>query len=513
MQASTRSVRVATVAAVGLAVAAATAFALATQPRSYTLHYDNVLGTSMDLTIRAASDRAADAAESAALWQIDHDAKILSAYDPDSEFSRWFRTSGEPIRVSRELFDVLQLFDRWRERTAGALDASAEQAARVWRVAASTGRLPSDEDLAAAVSQIRQPHWRLDPVARTATHLSTTPLVLNSFTKSYIVDRAARAALASGPVRAAVVNIGGDLVARGAWTETVGVTDPLDNADNGTPLARLAVRNRAVATSGGYRRGFDVAGHHYSHIVDPRTGRPTGHVLSATVVAGDAVNAGALATALCVLAPEDGKALAAGVPDAEFLMVLADGREVASPGWRAIAAPVADHVRVTGPVATVYAAEQTWNPAFELAITLELARPDFRARRPYVAVWIEDKDRLPLRVLALWYESPRYLPELRAWSRADALRKMAEGTRVPSSVSGATRSPGRYTLAWDGKDQQGRLVKPGSYTVFIEVTREHGTYQLMRQALDFSGTPARVELPANVEVAGVVLDYHKISGR
>jgi thiamine biosynthesis lipoprotein ApbE len=493
--------------------ALAAAFALTGRSRPYTSHYDNLLGTSMDLTILAASDQAAHAAEAAVLGQIDHDAKILSAYDAASEFSRWVRTQGEPVAVSPELFEVLGLFDRWRDRTAGALDASSEQVARVWRVAATRGRLPSDADLAAAVAEVRQLHWRLDPVAQTATHLSSAALVLNSFTKSYIVDRAARAALASGAIRAAVVNIGGDLVARGDWTEDVGVTDPIDNADNATPMARLAARNRAVATSGGYRRGFDVAGHHYSHIVDPRTGRPTGHVLSATVVADDAVDAGALATALCVLTPEESEALAARVPGAQFLMVLADGREIASPGWRAVAAPVSAHVRVPSPLATVYAAEQTWNPSFELAITLELARPAGRARRPYVAVWIEDTARFPLRMIALWHEDPRYLKDLRAWSRADRLRAMAEGTPSVSSFSGATRSPGRYTLTWNGKDQRGRLVRPGTYTVFIEVAREHGTYQLMQQPLEFSGTPKHIELPGNIEVAGVVLDYHKIQDR
>ena len=150
--------------------------------------------------------------------------------------------------------------------------------------------------------------------ARTATHLDQTPIVLNSFTKSYIIDRAVHAALAGGAARGVVVNIGGDLVARGAWTETVGITDPLDNADNAAPLTRLAVRDRAVATSGSYRRGFDIGGRHYSHIVDPRTGRPASKVISATVVADRAADAGALATAFCVLAPETASGWRAACP-------------------------------------------------------------------------------------------------------------------------------------------------------------------------------------------------------
>ena len=97
---------------------------------------------------------------------------------------------------------------------------------------------------------------------RTRRRISiATPIILNSFTKSYIIDRAvARGARRPDRRARCVVNIGGDLVARGAWTETVGVTDPLDNADNAAPLTRLAVRDRAVATSGSYRRGFDIGG-------------------------------------------------------------------------------------------------------------------------------------------------------------------------------------------------------------------------------------------------------------
>jgi FAD:protein FMN transferase len=484
---------------------------------SHTFHHDNVLGTSLDLTILATSDAAARTAEAAVLEQIDRDEKILSAYDATSEFSRWFQTQDRPETVSPELFEILAQFDTWRDRTGGALDASAEHISRLWRAAASTGQVPSDAALAAAVATSRATHWRLDPVARTATHLTATPLVLHSFTKSYIVDRAARAAMGSGSVRAAVVNIGGDIVVRGDWTETVGVTDPRHTADNSAPMATLAIRDRAVATSGGYRRGVEIGGRHYSHIVDPRTGRPTGHVLSATVVSDDAVNAGALATALCVLPPEEGQALAARVAGTEYLLVLADGRRIESPGWRRIAAPASRPALVSGPVATLHAAGQTWHTDFELAIALDIARPGGRARRPYVAVWIEDKDAMLVRTIALWYEKPRWLPDLRAWSRADRRRAggaaRGSGARERRSASSATRPPGRYSLVWDGKDDLGALVAPGSYTVFIEAAREHGTHQLMQQAMEFTGVPKRVELPGNVEIAGVTLDYRKIAGR
>jgi len=490
---------------------AAAAVVVRTRPATYTEHYELVLGTSMDVTLRASSDSAAARAEAAILDQIAHDAHILSSYDPSSEFSQWFRTQGVPTRVSPELITVLGLFDRWRGATQGALDASAENVSRVWTAAAQAHVLPTSATLAAAVAGVRSRHWIIDAAAGTLTHTSTVPLALNSFTKSFIVDRAVRAALAVPGVDAAVVNVGGDLVARGNWTERVGVSDPRHNADNDVPLTELAIRNRAVATSGSYRRGFDIGGRHYSHIVDPRTGAPAGHVLSATVVADDAVNAGAMATAFCVLTPVESERLAARIPGAEFLLVLADGSRIESAGWRELTALRRQPIRLPSPVVGLNAAEQGWNQNFELTASVELAQTF--GRRPYLAIWIEDKDRFPVRTLALWFDKTRYLPELRAWYRGDRLRAMAEGTQIVGTVSSATRSPGRYTFTWDGKDAHGKLVAPGTYTVNIEVAREHGTYQVMRQDMDFSGTPKHVDLPANTEVAAASLDYHKIAAQ
>jgi thiamine biosynthesis lipoprotein ApbE len=476
---------------------------------TYTFHYDDVMGTSLDITVRATSEISAARAEQAARQQIDADSRTLSSYDGSSEFSRWFETTNLAVPVSPLLLDVLARFDDWRVRTAGAVDASAEQISRVWRAAGATQQTPSAPELAAAVGAVRQPHWRLDPAAGTATHLDTVPLALNSFTKSLVVDRAARAALTAEGVQAIAINAGGDLVARGGWPQVVGITDPLHNADNAAPLTRVAIGDAAIATSGGYRRGFDIGGRHYSHIVDPRTGQPAGHVLSATVIAHDAAQAGALATAFCVLAPGESERLAAAMPGVEFLLVLADGSRIQSGGWRRLEVRPRQPVGLPHPVASLLAAPQTWNGGMELTVTLDLARQ--MGRRPYVAVWIENADHVPVRTLALWFDKQRYLPELRAWYRADRLRSLADGTTIVTAVSSATRSPGKYTLTWDGKDQQGKPVPAGTYTVVIEAAREHGTYQITRQDMIFSAAPAHADLPGNAEIAAMSLDYHRLA--
>jgi len=469
--------------------------------RLYVLHDEEVLGTSLELKVKTKSEETALKAERAVLAEIQRESKILSSYDPSSEFSRWFATHGVAVPVSRELFDNLSLFDEWRERTNGALDASAEAVCRVWKAAAAANRMPTDAEIGAAVAAVRQQHWSLNKEAQTATHLSDTPLVLNTFVKSYIIDRAADAALADHSVSGVVVNIGGDIVVRGHISEPVRIADPKSDAENGQPIAALVLRDRAIATSGNYRRGVDIQGKHYSHIVDPRTGQPADRVLSATVISPMPVQAGALATSFSVMDPEDSLRLASSIPGVEFLLITNDGNRVESPGWRnALATDVS-----TGAAPAPYDPQAgLWDPAFELEITIELAHFNTPVRRPYVAIWIDDKDHAEVRTIAVWHQKPRYLPDLRNWYRED------RGENMIASVSSATRPPGKYTVKWDGKDNHGKPVKAGPFFVNIEAAREHGTYQMMRQEIDFNGTPQSLSLPGGTEIASATLEYRKI---
>jgi len=487
-----------------------------TRGRLYVFHYENVLGTSLEMKVAASSAAQSERAEKAVLAEIERESHILSSWDPDSEFSRWFRTMDQPVRVSPELFEVLSLFDKWRGLTQGALDASAEAITRVWKRAAAEQRLPSQLELDAAVASVRRVHWQLDPANRTATHTSDTPLALNSFVKSYIAGRAAETALGASGAKGLVVNIGGDLVIRGDWSELVDVADPKSDAENGVPIARLVVRDRAVATSGDYRRGVEIGGRHYSHIVDPRTGMPADQIISSTVIAQSPAEAGALATALSVLTPEESSRLVASMPGVEYLLVRKNGDRIVSNGWSSFAAKPASYVAAVRPVAAyervaAQSSASQWDQKYELAVTIELSLIEgYRVHRPYVAVWIENESHAPVRTIALWFGKYKYLNELRAWSREESMRSVSEDTHIMNSVSSATRPPGKYTFKWDGKDDSGNLVKAGKYTVMIEAAREHGTYQLMRQEIDFNGSPKQFQLPGDVEIASATLDYHKI---
>jgi hypothetical protein len=351
---------------------------------------------------------------------------------------------------------------------------------------------------------MQRPHWKLDRAAGTATHLDGAPIALNSFAKSYIADRAAQAALAAG-ASGISLNIGGDIVLRGALSEQVAVANPRADAENDPPLDTLRLTNRTIATSGAYRRGVDINGRHFSHIIDPRTGETAEEILSSTVIAPDASEAGALATAFSVMKPAESQALAAQLRSVEYLLVTSDGRTLSSPGWSKL-----EGARLQPASYTVQAPKKH----FDLLIGLELPLSDNpRYRRPYVAVWIEDKDHQSVKTIALWSQKPRYLDSLRNWYRensgATGLRNFGDqGSSIAYSVSSATRPAGKYTLRWNGLNDDGKPVPPGTYTVCIEAAREHGSYGLMRQEIPFDGHTARaVTLPGNDEVAGATLDY------
>jgi thiamine biosynthesis lipoprotein len=506
----TRKLFLAAVALLGTAaLSVSAAGSKAAIDRTFVSNYENVLGTSLELKVHSADRAVADRAERAVLDEIARESSILSSWDAASEFSRWAKSKNTAVKVSPELFEVLGLYDRWRVKSQGTLDASAQAAIGVWKSAAASHRVPTSSELSAAVSAMHQQHWRLDPAARTATHLTDTPLVLASFTKSYIIDRAVSTALKIQGVNGIVLNVGGDIVARGAVTEPVAIADPKDDAENAEPMSEIAVTNKAVATSGDYRRGVDIGGVHYSHIIDPRTGATAEDVISSTVVTSNPTDAGALATAFSILSPKDSQSLAASIPGTDYLLVLKDGTRITSRSWRALERSDTPKPAVS-PRAAVQGGKDQWDPTMELAVNFEIPVLGGAAKRPFIAVWIEDADKFPVRTLALWYHEDRWLPEMKAWYRADKLRSMSEKTSIVRSIGAATRPPGKYSLKWDGKDNDGQPVKAGTYTVYLESSREHGTYQLIRQDMTFKGSPQHFDFKPGTEVSAGSFDYHKI---
>jgi thiamine biosynthesis lipoprotein ApbE len=462
-------------------------------------HFDHILGTSMDLKIIANTFEIAENAEQLVLAEIKRQSNILGSFDTSTEFSQWQKTMNEAVPVSDELHAVLHSFDVWNERTGGVIQAAAEEVNQLWKLAALENKLPSKESLQEVASKANQSHWELGD--GTATHVTNAALRLHTFAKSYIMDQASEKAIKEIGVEGLVINIGGDLIVKGNHTEKIALTDPRNSAENAEPLAMVALHNKAVATSGDYRRGVEINGSKYSHVVDPRTALPAEEIISATVIHPDAVTAGALATAFNVLTIAESKALAVSIPGLEFLLMDREGQITTSENWSNQMLSL-ENKAAKSSISMVNLKEKVWNANQELLINFELATFEGRFRRPFVAVWIEDEDHKPVRRIAIWYNKPRWLPELRSWYSA-----LRTNDIDLASITSATRPAGNYSLVWDGKNDAGQLVNQGKYTVFVEAAREHGTYQLIKQEMNFDGKPKDQVLPGNEEISSASLAY------
>jgi thiamine biosynthesis lipoprotein ApbE len=480
-------------------VATTTAFALGTSsPASFAVgevsfHYDHILGTSLDGRL-IADPAAATAAEQVILDEIERLRKVFSVHDSESELSRLNRANG-PFRASADLLAVLRQYETWQRLSGGACNAQVGALIRAWDQAAKRGTEPNAPALATLVKRIASPGWRID--GDTVTRLIDQPLHLNSIAKGYILHRAADAVKAMPGVTAGLLDLGGDLCVWGETDWTVGIQNPFRPADNAIPLGLFNLRDAAVATSGNYQRWYEVNGVRRSHILDPRTGQPADGVAGATVIAPDSTTANAMATMLCVLGADAGLKLVANTPGTAALLIDSDGLEHHSPNF-------VFH-RIPDEKKSEEKKGDPWPADYEVTVKLELpAMGGGRYRRPYVAVWIENADGKPVRTVSVWGNNPRWISTLSGWWKVGK-----EDAKLVKAVTKATRAPGKYEIVWDGKDDTGKALPQGTYTVKIEVHREHGKDLIQSGKLECKSEAAKLTLEKNAETAETTVEYAK----
>lgn len=305
------------------------------RPQRYRFDYDHILGTSLELQVVATSRSAAVRAESAVLAEVDRLESILSGWSGTSELARWLATHDVDVAISAELAEVLDAGAVWRERTARAFDPGAQAIIEALRdenrdgVRDAAPRL----DMQSLLAELRRPLWNVDRDALTARRLTRHAISLDAIAKGYIVSRAAARARDVAGVSEVLLNIGGDIQHFGARPVAIGIADPSAPAENAPPIAMVRIANAALATSGGYRRGFVANGERVSHIVDPRSGRPASKIASASVFAPDCATADALSTAFSVMDPRESVLFADAIAGVGCLLVTNDGVITTNATW------------------------------------------------------------------------------------------------------------------------------------------------------------------------------------
>ncbi len=267
--------------------------------------------------------------------------------DVDERVSEWREGSpltainraagAAPVPVPDDLFALVTRGVEIGELTGGAFDVTWAALWGLWDFRAVEPRVPSTEEIAERVALVDYRRVELEDGDTGGAPTVRLPekgmaIGLGGIAKGYALEQSARV-LRSRGVESFLLVAGGQVVAAGgkgdgAWR--VGIRDPRGPRED--LFALLSLHDGSLSTSGDYERYFVLDGVRYHHVLDPRTGRPSRGVRSATVVADDPVLADALSTALMVLGVEKSLALVESLAGVEVALVDDRGELFVTPG-------------------------------------------------------------------------------------------------------------------------------------------------------------------------------------
>ena len=280
-----------------------------------------------DFEIRMNADKSADDPNSAALAALDEVDRLesqLTVYRDSSEVQTINqRAADDWVDVEAGLFELLEYSGQLHQLTGGAFDITGGPLSKVWGFFERSGRMPTEEEIANAMSQVGWQHVELDSAEqRIRINQPETEINLNSCGKGYALDCAGDLLFDHGVTDflfhggRSTLLASGCRAGREGWT--VNLRHPL------RPKLRIAsflLKDQALSTSGSATQSFLHRGRRYGHLIDPRTGWPAEGLLSATVVAPTATEADALSTAFYVMGVEATQQFCANRPEIKALLV------------------------------------------------------------------------------------------------------------------------------------------------------------------------------------------------
>ena len=214
--------------------------------------------------------------------------ELLSNYQPRSEWSKVNRDAAEhPVRVSPELFRVIEFCLDYSRISEGAFDITVGPLVRAWGFFKGSGRFPHRAEIRAALDKVGYQHVDLDRSNLTVRFVKPgMEIDPGGIGKGYAVDRIVGILKGLG-IRSALVSAGGSSIyGLGAPPDEKGwkvrIRDP---KKEGKTVSEVILNDNSMSTSGTSEKFFVSGGKVYSHIFDPRTGFPAPGMLSVSVVA------------------------------------------------------------------------------------------------------------------------------------------------------------------------------------------------------------------------------------
>ena len=291
------------------------------------------MATRFEIVLHGDDSTSLRAAGEEALAEAERLEAQLSIYQPTSEIARVnARAALEPVRVTPEVFGLLEHALRLGQETKGAFDVTIGPLMRCWSFMGDTGRMPDPDALAEARARVGMHLVQLDPANRTVRFArSGVVLDLGAIGKGYAVECAANllreAGVTSALIHGGTSTIHGIGHPPGAEAWKVAIERPSEkDGPPPVPVAVVPLIDEALSVSAIWGKSFQSADQTFGHVIDPCTGQPVQNAVLAAVALPSATETDALSTALLTLGDTGRTTVSRFRPGARML-VMSRGQE------------------------------------------------------------------------------------------------------------------------------------------------------------------------------------------
>lgn len=282
-----------------------------------------LMGSSFELTVVANNEDIGYINLEEAIAEVRRIEKIISSWDTESETSEINRNAGvKPVKVSLELFKLIERSIQISEITNGAFDITIAAMEKIWKFDGSMSVFPTPEQISSAVSKVGYKKISLNSAENTVfLKEKGMKIGFGAIGKGYAADKV-KELLVSKQVPAGMINASGDITTWGTkatgekWL--IGVDHP---RSNGKIFTWLPLIESSVSITGNLVRYVSFNGKKYTHYIDPKSGYPTTGISKVTVLAKRAELCDALSTAVYILGKEKGISIINQLGDTEVIIV------------------------------------------------------------------------------------------------------------------------------------------------------------------------------------------------
>lgn len=282
-----------------------------------------LMGSRFDITVVAATEELGYINIEEAAAEITRIEKMISSWNPESETSLINKNAGiKPVKVSLELFKLIERAKQISEITDGAFDISYASMDLIWKFDGSMKYLPTETEIKKSIARVGYKKIVLNSEEQTVfLRQKGMKISFGAIGKGYAADKA-KELLVSKQVIAGIINAAGDLTTWGTKASgekwLIGIANPLSKDKI---FSWLPIVESSVATSGNYEKYVLFKGKKYTHIIDPRTGWPSSGVNSVSIFSKSAELCDALATAIFIMGKDAGLALINQLGGTEVILV------------------------------------------------------------------------------------------------------------------------------------------------------------------------------------------------